>query len=90
MTTFVVNHKHNIFKTQYIFREPIETKYELFFTQAGFPCPPLRNPIDHFLNLGNGSFIATIFLLHYYYSSTNFLKVHVTGCDTTSKLHHMM
>lgn len=27
-----------------------------FFAQAGFPCPPLRNPSDHFLRCINSDF----------------------------------
>jgi hypothetical protein len=27
-----------------------------FFAQAGFPCPPLRNPSDHFLRCINADF----------------------------------
>lgn len=27
-----------------------------FFAQTGFPCPPLRNPSDHFLRCVNSDF----------------------------------
>jgi hypothetical protein len=27
-----------------------------FFAEAGFPCPPLRNPSDHFLRCVNSDF----------------------------------
>ncbi|KAI8542644.1 hypothetical protein RHMOL_Rhmol08G0153900 [Rhododendron molle] len=30
--------------------------YMQFFAQAGFPCPPLRNPSDHFLRCINSDF----------------------------------
>ncbi|MED6122147.1 ABC transporter G member 11 [Stylosanthes scabra] len=30
--------------------------YEAFFAQAGFPCPALRNPSDHFLRCINSDF----------------------------------
>jgi hypothetical protein len=29
---------------------------EQFFAQAGFPCPPMRNPSDHFLRCINSDF----------------------------------
>lgn len=30
--------------------------YVQFFAQAGFPCPALRNPSDHFLRCINSDF----------------------------------
>ncbi|KAK2989511.1 hypothetical protein RJ640_005403, partial [Escallonia rubra] len=36
--------------------EAYEARYLSFFTQAGFPCPALRNPSDHFLRCINSDF----------------------------------